>query len=216
MPDEGHQGTPQTLPWLHPKPQLPGNPPAQGEERALSSTAVSRAAWRTLTTTPLPQQHGCSHPEAPQVLRALPRGKTQTFVPDSSPVSLVEPSLQSSRCWENWKRRSRAFLAQETRRRCGQKRARCQEPAAGEKGLGRAKMPRGTSEERLRVPWDGNPEREPQRDQQGRLASSQPHRGSLRVPGLGRGPCRAPQSPPQDPAQHPLTWGKVNLRSTAS
>lgn len=179
-----------------------------------------------LTTTPLPQQQGCSHPEAPRALRALPRGKTQPSVPDShrlyptatanSPVSLVEPSLQSSRCWENWKRRSRAFLAQETRRRCGQKRARCQEPAAGEKGLGRAETPRGAGEERLGCRGTGAQRGSPSRTSRTGSPAPSPIAGASGRQGRGGDPagprcsrraCPAPRAAAAGPRSAPHSRG---------
>lgn len=92
-----------------------------------------------------------------------------------SPVSSVEPSLQSSRCWENWKRSSRAFLAQETRRRCVEKQAGCHRPTAWHNGLGHSQNALGCwrlhsgGEQGNQVPWDGSLEMETRRDQQDQL-----------------------------------------------
>lgn len=171
---------------------------------------MSRAAWRMFTTTPLPR-----------ALRALPRGKTQRFVPDSSPVSLVEPSLQSSRCWENWKRSSRAFLAQETRRRCGQKRERCQEPAAGEKRAGgEPKRPGGAARNGSgAVGWERREDGSPGGTSRAGSPAPSPTVGASRCQGWGVGPADPAPGPRSAPthvgegefAQHRLVALPLHL-----
>lgn len=131
-----------------------------------------------------------------------------------SPVSSVEPSLQSSRYWENWKRSSRAFLAQETRRRCVQKQAGCHGPRAWHNGLGHCWNALGCcrlhsgGEQGNQVPWDGSLQMETQQDQQYQLDNftapwqqppGAPGKGTQRgrggTQGHGSNPGRAMRTP---------------------
>jgi len=150
----------------------------------------------------------------PQILRAaraLPQGLHWRAGPCDSPVPSVEPSLQSSRCWENWKRSSRAFLAQETRRRCVQKRADCHEPAAWKQGPGRSQNALGC--QRVRGGGEGGlgsrgmgaqrwrPSRTSQTSLPTSIPSPAPRQEPPDVPGRGpSGAGRASLLPQEEPA----------------
>lgn len=152
-----------------------------------------------------------------------------------SPVSSVEPSLQSSRYWENWKRSSRAFLAQETRRRCVEKQAGCHGPTAWHNGLGHSWNALGCwrlhsgGVQGNQVPWDGSLEMETQQDQQDQLNNfycslagctrKGDTAGQRRDPGTGKEPWQGNERTwrgRETPVHVSLTWGKVNFLSTAS
>lgn len=163
-----------------------------------------------------------------------------------SPVSSVEPSLQSSRYWENWKRSSRAFLAQETRRRCVEKQAGCHGHTAWHNGLGHSRNARGCwrlhsgGVQGNQVPWDGRwrpsrtsktssttptapwqeppgvPEKETQQARGGTQGQGRNPGRAVRAPGGAGRSSAASPTSSKAPVHASLTWGKVNFRSTAS